>query len=181
MTINEFQELAKLNDINRLSKDDLLSILKIEASSIDIQKIIKATAYLREDARFMPSPYREDYIKRFSKAFFTRIKDIKDDKNKYEGHVDVFKLKEFLKVLKKQRKEAKSGGELCFLKIARIVALYTTFILEESIHPVGTKFPGGFELRLVNGCYLCPVKEKQMNNPSALCRFCVSIQDESVK
>lgn len=180
MTINEFQELAKLNDINRLSKDDLLSILKIEASSIDIQKIIKATAYLREDARFMPSPYREDYIKRFSKAFFCRIKDLKDDKEEYKGEVDVPKLKKFLEVLESQRKQAKSENELCFIKIARLIALYVTFILEESIHPVGTIFPGGFKLKLEDGKYICPVKDKQMNNPSALCRFCVSVQDAEV-
>ena len=119
MTINEFQELAKLNDINRLSKDDLLSILKIEASSIDIQKIIKATAYLREDARFMPSPYREDYIKRFSKAFFCRIKDLKDDKEEYKGEVDVPKLKKFLEVLESQRKQAKSENDECKFRAMR--------------------------------------------------------------
>ncbi len=164
----------------KISKDELLSTLKSEAAAIDIKKIMLATSYLREDAQYMQSPYREEYIERFSKAFFTRIKDVKDDKGKYKGFVDVLKLKEFLEVLDNQRKEAKSEAEICFLKIARIVALYTTFILEESIHPVGTKFPGGFELRYSNGRFLCPVKEKQMNNPSALCRFCVSVQDDRV-
>lgn len=164
----------------KISKDELLSALKGEASAIDIQKIMLATSYLREDAQYMQSPYREEYIERFSKAFFTRIKDVKDDKGKYEGFVDVLKLKKFLEVLDNQREEAKSVGEICFLKIARIIALYTTFIIEESIHPVGTKFPGGLVLRFLNGCFLCPVKEKQMNNPSALCRFCVSVQDKSV-
>ena len=180
MTLNKFQEFTELNDSSSLSKDELLLILKTEASGIDIQKIMKATSYLRDDARFMQSPYREDYIKRFSKAFFSRIKDLKDDKDEYKGNVDVHKLKKFLEVLETQRKKAESEGEMCFLKIARVIALYTTFILEESIHPVGTSFPGGFKLKLVNGKYICPVKEKQINNPSALCRFCVSIQDEEV-
>jgi uncharacterized protein (UPF0305 family) len=165
---------------DKISKDELLSALKGEATAIDIQKIMLATSYLREDAQYMQSPYREEYIERFSKAFFTRIKDVKDDKEEYEGFVDVSKLKEFLEVLNNQRKGAKSDGEICFLKIARIVALYTTFILEEPIHPVGTKFPGSLELRFLNGRFLCPVKEKQMKNPSALCRFCVSVQDESI-
>ena len=177
---NKFQEFSKLKNSNTLSKDELLSILKTEASGIDIQKIMKATAYLREDARFMQSPYREDYIKRFSKAFFSRIKDLKDDKDEYKGKVDIHKLKKFLDVLEEQEKTAESEGELCFLKIARVIALYTTFIREESIHPVGTSFPGGFKLKLVNGIFMCPVKEKQMNNPSALCRFCVSVQDSEV-
>jgi uncharacterized protein (UPF0305 family) len=76
--------------------------------------------------------------------------------------------------------EAKSQEEECFLKIAGIIATYTTFVREESIHPVGTKFPGGLQLKNINGKYLCPVKEKQLNNPSALCRFCVSVQDKSI-
>jgi len=174
------QQIEDLDFTRKLNKNELLTILKREAAKIDINKIMLATTFLREDAKYMQSPYREEYIERFSKAFFARIKDVKGDEENYKGLVDLNKLQEFLDVLKNQEKEAKSKAELCFLKIARIIAIYTTFIREESIHPVGTKFPGGFELRFVNGNYLCPVKEKQMKTPSALCRFCVSVQDESV-
>ncbi len=59
-------------------------ILKKEAARIDIQKIMLATGFLREDAQYMQSPYREEYIERFSKAFFSRVKDVKDDKNEYK-------------------------------------------------------------------------------------------------
>lgn len=171
--------IENLDFSEKISKNELLSVLKVEACQMDIQKIMRATGYLREDAKYMPSPYREEYIERFSKAFFARIKDLKEDNQDYKGNIDVNKLMEILEVLKKQRLEAESEGELCFLKIARIIVIYTVFIREESVHPVGTKFPGGFTVRHVNGIYLCPVKEKQMNNPSALCRFCASVQDET--
>jgi uncharacterized protein (UPF0305 family) len=177
LTAKQIEKLGKLKDSDKLSKDELLYILKIEASEVDIWKIMKAVDFLKEDSKYMQSPYREDYIERFSKAFLTRIKDLKDDKDDYNGDVDVSKLKEFLNVLELQKAEAKSDNELCFLKIARIIALYTTFIREEPVHPVGTIFPGGFKLRLINGQYLCPVKGKQLDTPSALCRFCVSVQD----
>jgi uncharacterized protein (UPF0305 family) len=180
MTADKIEDLRQLNFRGKLKKEDLLSLLKWEAGGIDIQKIMKATSFLREDAKYMQSPYREEYIERFSKAFFTRIKEIKDNNQEYKGSVDVEKLKGFLEVLKNQHLEAESEDEFCFLKIARLVALYTTFIREESIHPVGTKFPGGLKLRVSGGKYLCPVKEKQMQNPSALCRFCVSVQDEEI-
>lgn len=173
----------KIEDLklkSSINKNELLMAVKNEAAKIDIRKIMLATSFLRDDAQYMQSPYREEYIERFSKAFFTRIKDVKDDNQDYKGDIDVDKFKEFLEVLEKQQLEAKSKEELYFFKIASIVALYTTFILEESIHPVGTKFPGGFQLRRVKGRYLCPVKEKQIKNPSALCRFCVSVQDETV-
>ena len=89
------------------------------------------------------------------------------------------RFKEFFKVLDKQFYDAKGDNERCFVRIARIIATYTTFVREEPIHPIGTKFPGGFVLHLKDGNYLCPVKKRQLNNPNALCRFCVSVQDES--
>lgn len=173
-------KLDELDFNQNISKNELLNILKNEARSIHIQDIMRASHFLREDAKFMPKTEREDYIARFTKAFFSRIKEIKDDKEEYPGQVDVIKLKKFLKVQYGLASEANNEYEKCFHLIARLVATYTTFIREESIHPVGTKFPGGFTLRLVNGVYLCPVKDKQKDTPSALCRFCVSVQDESV-
>lgn len=174
------EKLDDLNFNNEISKKKLLRVLKNEARHTHIQEIMKASHFLREDARFMPPIERDDYISRFTKAFFSRIKDIKDDNEEYSGQINPNKLKEFLKVLDDQAQLAKDENEKCFHAIARVVATYTTFIREESIHPVGTRFPGGFTLRVVNGVYLCPVKDKQKDTPSALCRFCVSVQDEIV-
>ena len=72
-----------------LTKMDLLQILKKEASNIHIKEIMDATGYLNEDARFMPATEQKDYIERFTRAFFIRIKDIKEDKNAlswFSGH-----------------------------------------------------------------------------------------------
>jgi len=174
------EKLEELNFKEKITKNELLKVLKKEARSIHIQDIMRASNFLREDAQFMPSRERDEYIARFTKAFFTRIKDIKDDQSEYSGDVNLEKLREFLKVQDKQAHNSHNDDEICFHRIARVVSTYTTFIREESIHPVGTRFPGGFSLRYVNGVYLCPVKDKQKDTPSALCRFCVSVQDESV-
>ena len=53
-----------------------------------MKDIMLASSFLRDDAKFMPLFYREDYIDRFSKAFFSRIKDIKEDEKNYPGEVD---------------------------------------------------------------------------------------------
>jgi len=170
----------ELNFSSKISKMDLLNSLKKEANSVHMNIIMMATAFIREDAKYMQAGYREDYIQNFSKAFIIRLKDIKEDNEIYKGFVDTKKLQGFLEVIDKQREEAHGNKEICFLHIASIIATYTTFIRGESIHPVGTKFPGGFQLKYVDGQYICPVKEKQKKNPSALCRFCVSIQDVNV-
>lgn len=171
------EELVQSGELTRMQ---LMALVKKDASLISIHDIMQATAFLTEDAKYLPAGYREDYIERFSKAFFGRIRDVKNDNNTYQGEVDTTRLQGFLEVLKRQYDEAKSKNELCFLKIARLISIYTTFIREEPVHPVGTKFPGGFTLRYEGGKYWCPVKKQQLNNPSALCRFCVSVQDEDV-
>jgi uncharacterized protein (UPF0305 family) len=167
-------------DLNkRLNKNQLRDLLKFEAKNIHIRDIMLAASFLREDAKYMTKSYREDYIARFSKAFFNRIKEIKEDTANYNGEVDTKNLKEFIDVLNKQSFDSKGDNERCFVRIAKIIATYTTFVRGEPIHPVGTKFPGGFVLHIEDGNYLCPVKNRQMNNPSALCKFCVSIQDKA--
>jgi uncharacterized protein (UPF0305 family) len=175
--VGSVEERAQSGELTRMQ---LMALVKKEAGLVSIQDIMMATAFLTEDAKYMPAGYREDYIERFSKAFFGRIRDLKNDNNAYPGEVDTTRLQGFLEVLQSQRDEAKSKNELCFLKIARLISIYTTFIRQEPVHPLGTKFPGGFILRYEKGKYLCPVKKQQLKNPSALCRFCVSEQDESV-
>jgi len=173
-------KIEELDFSRKISKNELLSVLKKEASKIHMHDIMLASAFIQEDAKYMQAGYREEFVETFTKAFINRFKDIREDKTNYKGYIDNKKLKEFLKVLETQMEESKIKQELYFLRLAKIVSIYTTFILEASIHPVGTSFPGGFKLKYKNGEYLCPVKEKQLNTPGALCRFCVSKQDKDV-
>jgi uncharacterized protein (UPF0305 family) len=166
------EKIEELDFSKKISKNKLLKALKKEASRIHMHDIMLASAYIQEDAKYMHAGYREEFIERFTKAFINRFN--------YEGYINNKKLHEFLEVLNKQMEESKIRSELYFLRLAKIVSIYTTFILETSIHPVGTSFPGGFKLKFENGEYLCPVKEKNMNTPGALCRFCVSKQDKNV-
>jgi uncharacterized protein (UPF0305 family) len=172
--------LDDLDDNSRITKNHLRDLLKSEAKNVHVKDIMLASSFFREDAKYMPAAYRQEYVERFSRAFFNRIKDIKEDKNNYIGDIDTKSIKEFLKVINKQESDAGCKNERCFVKIARIISTYTTFVCEEPIHPVGTKFPGGFVLHNKNGIYYCPVKKNQLNNPGALCKFCVSVQDESM-
>ncbi|MBI5680566.1 MAG: DUF2115 domain-containing protein [Methanobacterium sp.] len=174
------ETIEELDFSSKISKMELLHVLKKEASTIHMHDIMLASSYIQEDAKYMQAGYREEFVETFTKAFITRFKDIREDKKEYKGFIDNSNLQEFLKVLNKQIEESKIRQELYFLRLAKIVSIYTTFILEASIHPVGTSFPGGFKLKYENGEYLCPVKDKQLDTPGALCRFCVSKQDKSV-
>ena len=61
-----------------------------------------------------------------------------------------------------------------------ITALYTTFILEEPIHPVGSEFPGNLKVEEKNGTFLCPVKDHQKDNINAICHLCLAEQTPNI-
>ena len=61
-----------------------------------------------------------------------------------------------------------------------ITSLYTTFILEEPIHPVGSEFPGKMFVEERNGQYYCPVKGNQEDNPNAICHLCLAEQTPDI-
>ena len=65
-----------------------------------------------------------------------------------------------------------------FPLVYAIISLYTTFILEEPIHPVGTPFPGSLYVEEIDGKYYCPVKEANADSPNAVCKMCIAEQLE---
>ena len=172
--------LKDINSLEKLNKKELLLILKTEAANICIMDIIRASTFLSEDAKYVQGSYREEYLKSYTEAFITRLKVLKDDREEYKGTVNFEKLKEAVKLLNEQEIQVNAGEgfDPNFFKIYKLMSLYTTFILEEAVHPPGTPFPGGFKVKYENEIYLCPVKENQKNNPGAVCGFCIAEQDQ---
>lgn len=160
-------------DATQLSKQDLLGLLKAEANKIHITHIMKACNHLISEGKYVQSNYRQKFYDAYVQSFILRVKEIKEDKNLYSESVDIKELKKSLKQLKEQENRM---GELYpadpyFPVIYQIISIYTSFVLDEPIHVVGSEFPGGFKVKYEDGKYLCPVKEKQENNPNAVMRF----------
>lgn len=172
--------IEKFDFKNKIKKEELLAALKEEAADISIMDIMKASTFLNEDAKYVQASYRKEYIKSYTEAFIIRLKALKDNKENYDEHVNQDELKEATELLKEQEAQVRKGFDPHFFKIYKIMSIYTTFVLKEPVHPPGTPFPGGFEVKYENGIYLCPVKESQKNNPGAVCGFCIAEQDEDV-
>jgi Uncharacterized protein conserved in archaea len=177
------ETIEELDFSRKISKNELLQVLKQEASKIHVHDLMRASAYLHEEAKHMQTDYKKNFINVFITGFINRFKEVISDGKEYDGYVEGKNLQKFLNTLnierEIQRKDLNIKSEEYFRKfekITEVVAIYTTFILESPVHPVGTLFPGGFTLQSKKGTYLCPVKEKNLNNPYALCRFCVSKQ-----
>lgn len=167
---------------NDLRKTELLEALKMEAKGVFLQDIMDASLFIVEDARYVQKSYREKFVESYMQAFIIRITDLKNDQKKHEGYVDKEEFFDALSLLKEQKKENDQNENFnhSFFKIYMIISIYTTFVLSEPIHPIGTPFPGGFEVTHDGENYLCPVKESQKDNPGAVCGFCIAEQDESI-
>ena len=174
--------IIKIEDIlshSEISRNDLLTLLKNEAKLININDIMKASSFLISDSKYVQGNYRKEYLKAYTSAFISRIKEVKE----YEAHdneyLDIEEVQKAIGLLLKQDNEitGTDGFDQSFFQIYKIISLYTTFILNESVHPVGTPFPGGLKVKYDEKNYLCPVKERQKDNPGAVCGFCISKQD----
>lgn len=175
----------KVEDINlqeNISKQNLLDVLKSEADKVHVTDIMIACSHLKEESKYVQPGYREAYDRIYIESFLLGVKKIMEDKSSYQGFVDVEQLKKAIEILKKQEKETRldSSQHLRFFRIYKLITIYTTFILDEPVHPVGMPFPGGFEIKYEDGIYYCPVKENQKDNPGAVCGICIAEQDEDV-
>ena len=174
--------IIKIEDIlsyNEISRKDLLILLKSEAKLVNIHDIMKATSFLISDSQYVQGNYRKEYLKAYTSAFISRIKEVKEYKSHDNEYLDMEEVQKAIKLLLKQENEitGTDGFDPAFFQIYKIISLYTTFILNESVHPVGTPFPGGLKVKYDGKNYLCPVKERQKDNPGAVCGFCISKQD----
>jgi uncharacterized protein (UPF0305 family) len=174
--------MKKLDDVlyyQEIRRKKLFSILRSEALLINLQDIMKASLFVINDSKYVQGSYRQKYIKAYTNAFILRIKDVKEHQEDNTEYLDVKEVKEAIELLLEQEKIATEGGEMDpgFFRIYKIISIYTTFVLEEPVHPVGTPFPGGLEVKYNGKNYLCPVKERQKDNSGAVCGFCIAEQD----
>jgi len=177
--ITIFSELEDLDKENPIPVNCLRDILKDYAKTISVFDEMRATGIIRDDCKYMQKDIREEYLEVYIKYFFKRIKEILNDNENYHESVDKDKFHEYLDLSKEQFKEYRdSSSNNKYPLILTLISFYTTFIKDEPIHPVGTPFPGKLKLLKVGDDYFCPVKDKQSNNPNALCNLCISKQQE---
>ncbi|MBR0270709.1 MAG: DUF2115 domain-containing protein [Methanobrevibacter sp.] len=175
------KELEKLMDNKSISKNDLMVILKEYAGIISPYDLMMATARMREDGKYVQSQYREKYLEIYIRYFIMRMKEVRDNNNDMNESIDMEVLYNSFPLLKTTfEKERLGENDDKFPLIYVITSLYTTFILEEPIHPVGSEFPGNLKVTEEKGNYFCPVKDNQKDNPNAICHLCLAEQTPNI-
>lgn len=173
-----FKDLNKLGKQDIIYKSDLLAILKKYGRTVSPFDLMQATNLLQEDGKYIQDSYRDKFLKTYLRYFIIRLKDILNNDDDVDGTVNKELLDKSLDKLEnqfhKESRETKKNSK--FPLIYTLTSLYSTFIMEEPIHPEGSEFPGSQKVYKEKGTYYCPVKKNQMKNPNALCKFCLAKQ-----
>ena len=97
---------------------------------------------------------------------------------KYDHDIDKEEFIDAIATLKSYHINESVTSKTKFPLIYGIISIYTTFILEEPIHPVGTPFPGSLYVEEKDGKFYCPVKDANLESPNAVCKMCIAEQLE---
>ena len=173
-------ELEKLSPQSEITQAELMEILKKYAATISVYDLMLASARMRKDGEFIHASYREKYLEIYIKYFIMRMKEVLNYEDYDDSTIDREAFDESFPMLERTFETEGIGKDDKFPLIYVITALYTTFILEEPIHPVGSEFPGSLKVEERNGIYLCPVKENQKDNPNAVCHLCIAEQTPDI-
>lgn len=165
-------------DENGISKVGLLNILKNYSETISVFDLMQITGEMMKDGQYIQKGYREKSHEVYVRHFLMRINDIKSDDNEYDGIIDKEEFIESIVRLKSYNLEESKTFKSKFPLIYTIISLYTTYILEEPIHPVGTPLPGSLYVEEKDGIYYCPVKDANLESPNAVCKICIAQQLE---
>lgn len=175
-------ELKQLSQNNKIKKSEIMEILKKYARIISVNDLMLATARMRKDGEYVQKNYREKYLTVYIKYFIMRMKEVKEFEDYADKNIDKNSFDTSFPMLERtfEKERLSDAKDDKFPLIYVITALYTTFILEEPIHPVGSEFPGSLFVEEKNGEFYCPVKDKQKDNINAICHLCLAEQTPDI-
>ena len=175
-------ELKELSSNDSIKKSELLYILKKYARSINIYDLMIISQRMRKEGEYLSEDYREEFLEIYIKNFILRIRELIGLKDFDDLDIDKDSFDETFPILERMfEKKPPAGFEGDkFPLVYVVISLYVTYITEEPVHHVGSKFPGNLEVEEVDGEYFCPVKEKHLDNVNATCHFCIAKQADNL-
>lgn len=169
-------ELLKIAHEEKITGNSVLEILKKYCSTITVFDMMTVSAEIIEENKYVQANYREDSQKSYVETFILRVREILADNNDYAKRIDKKKFSDAIKTLMSNRENQTEKSKSKFPLIGCIASIYTTFLLEEPIHKVGTLFPGSLKVEEKDGKFYCPVRDANIDTPNAVCNICLAEQ-----
>lgn len=171
-----YDELLKISYEENILGNSVLEILKKYCSTISVFDMMAISAEIIEENRYVQGSYREDSQKSYVETFILRAKEILEDNNDYMKRIDKEKFSDAITSLMSNHENQTEKSKTKSSLIGCMASIYTTFLLEEPIHKVGTLFPGSLKVEENDGKFYCPVKDANIDTPNALCHICLAEQ-----
>lgn len=176
-SLNMYDDFSKVvSNEEKISTESVLDVLKEYSSTISVFDLMKVNAEMIEDTKYVQDNYKHKSHAVYVKYFLARIKDVRSDNNNYNHDIDKDEFIDAVATLKSYHLNESVTSKTKFPLIYGIISIYTTFILKEPIHPVGTPFPGSLKVEEKDGVFYCPVKEANLESPNAVCKMCIAEQ-----
>lgn len=167
-----------ISNENEISCDSVLKILRKYSSTVSVFDLMEVNAEMIKENKYVQKSYKDKGHKVYAKYFLGRLKYISSDNTHYNKKIDKEEFIDAIATLKSYHVNRTISTKTKFPLIYGIVSLYTTFVLEEPIHPVGTPFPGSLKVEEKDGKFYCPVKDANIESPNAVCKMCLAEQLE---
>lgn len=179
ISLEMYEDFSKvISNENSISCDSVLEILRNYSSTVSVFDLMNVSAEMIKESQYVQKNYKDKSAKVYAKYFLGRLKYISSDKRHYGKDIDKEEFIDAIATLRSYHVNGTISTKTKFPLIYGIVSIYTTFVLEEPIHPVGTPFPGSLEVVEKDGKFYCPVKDANIDSPNAVCKMCLAEQLE---
>ncbi|HOB17499.1 MAG TPA: DUF2115 domain-containing protein [Candidatus Methanoculleus thermohydrogenotrophicum] len=163
------------------TRAELAEALYQEVSGYSLLDLQALRGRVERDLRSVPNGYRQRLYPRVMEQLFGTHHTLISTARR--GDLDLLDeplagdFQEFCEMVENTCISRESNQRLGLLYY--LLAAFNLFVLERPAHPVGTPFPGGFEVEVRDGEYLCPVREKADDVENALCPYCPAKQSDT--
>jgi len=168
------------------TRSDLGDLIAEELLNYTPYDLMEIASALKQEIRNLPPDYREELSEYTSEQIFGTYHRIllmkRERKMRYlQDHLHnkvVFLT--YCHTMKEACLQPNHAGSAHMTPMGRLLyyllSAFRIFVLHESVHPVGTPFPGGLRVLEKGGVIYCPVRDRADEVLYALCRFCPAEQ-----
>ena len=167
-----------LKNKNSTDQSSLLNALKQIMKRYSVFDFMMVQGFIAKELKYLPSPYKEDLSSKLNEQLFCTFKEICNTNIVKNEPLNIEDYFDFLEYFRSGIKNSAVEIQVDFHIIYNLCAAYNLFITRTPVHPVGTPFPGGFQVHKKSDEYFCPVKDKQKGVFESLCKFCIAKQVE---
>ncbi|MDD1676910.1 MAG: DUF2115 domain-containing protein [Methanomicrobiales archaeon] len=157
-------------------KKDLVAIILREVSQFSLVDLQTFRGAIERELRHLPPRYRKKlYPKMKEQIFGTHHHLLLMHRNGALARVDGTlneQFGDFCIMVERACSSCDNVNDQRRELLYFLLAAFNIFVMDLPGHPVGTPFPGGFEVKMQFGEYLCPIRDKEDEVETSICPFC---------